>query len=117
MDIYNFDHEFRMILWDVIQVIEINIKSVYTYCFTQKYGPLGYLDPELFTDIIMHQTIINKVRQQKEQRYSHEAFIKHYVDDLQENLPLWAAIDLFTISDISKLYSISGDDIKMVVAN
>lgn len=116
MDIYNFDHEFRMLLWDVIQVIEINIKSVYTYFFTQKYGPLGYLNPELFLDETMHSTIISKVMQQKQQRYSHEAFIKHHVDDLDEELPLWAAIDLFTISDISKLYTISDEDIKTEVA-
>ena len=117
MDIYNFDHEFRMLLWNVIQIIEITVKTVYTYYFTMQYSPVDYLDPSKFTDPETHKIIIDKVSQQKEKRKSHEAFIQHYVNDLNEELPLWAAVDLFTISDISKLYSISENNLKIKVAN
>lgn len=116
MDIYNFDHEFRMLLWNVIQIIEITVKSVYTYYFTKDNDPLDYLDPAKFTDSEAHKVIIDKVMQQKEQRKSHEAFIQHHMDDLKEELTLWAAVDLFTISDISKLYSISSEEVKKTVA-
>ena len=46
----------------------------------------------------------------------HEAYLKHFVNDLHQDIPLWAYVDLFTISDISFLYSISEQSIKDAVA-
>lgn len=46
-----------------------------------------------------------------------EAYLKHFVNELQQDIPLWAYIDLFTISDISFLYSISEQPIKDAVAH
>ncbi|MBR6337520.1 MAG: Abi family protein [Ruminococcus sp.] len=117
IDIYNFDHEFRMLLWNTIQIIEITVKSIYAYYFTMKNSPTDYLDSSKFTDEVIHKSIIDKVMDQKDKRKSHEAFIQHYVNDLNEDMPLWVAVDLFTFSDISKLYSISKGDLKKDVAS
>ena len=46
----------------------------------------------------------------------HEAYLKHYVEELKEDIPLWAYIDLFTISDVSFMYKISEKDVKDAVA-
>ncbi len=117
IDIYNFDHEFRHILLKYIEMIEIKFKSAYVYEFTKEYGPTGYLDVSHFTDSKRHTAILQKAEAQKEKRLPNEAFLKHYVEELKENLPLWAYIDLLTISDISFLYSISDHKIKTAVAN
>ncbi len=53
---------------------------------------------------------------QKSQRLPHEAYLKHFVNDLQQDIPLWAYVDLLTISDISFLYAISEQPIKAAVA-
>lgn len=116
VDIYNFDHELRHIILQYLEVIEVQMKSVYAYEFTKVHGPTGYLDKTFFTNKNKPKEIIDKANQQKTQRLPHEAYLKHFVNDLQQDIPLWAFVDLFTISDISFIYSISEQPIKDAVA-
>lgn len=117
VDIYSFDHELRHIILQYIEIIEVQMKSVYAYEFTKVHGPTGYLDDSFFTNKDKHKEIINKAEQQKKQRLPHEAYLKHFVNDLKQDIPLWAYVDLLTISDISFLYSISEQSIKEEVAH
>ena len=117
VDIYNFDHELRHIILKYLEVIEVHVKSVYVYEFTRVHGPTGYLDDAFFTNKDKHKEILDKANQQKNQRLPHEAYLKHFVNDLRQDIPLWAFVDLFTISDISFLYSISEQAIKDAVAH
>lgn len=116
IDIYNFDHDLRHLLLKYIEIIEVKIKSIYTYEFTKKYGPTGYLNSQLFTNPARYSEIISRTTEQKKLRLSHEAYLKHFVVDLQQDVPLWAYIDLFTIANISFFYSISDPIIKKIVA-
>lgn len=116
VDIYSFDQEFRHILLLYIETIEVQMKSVYAYEFSNVHGPLGYLDRQNFINPARHQEILAKANQQKKQRLPHEAYLKHFIKDLKEEVPLWAYVDLLTISDISFLYSISEQPIKDAVA-
>lgn len=117
VDIYCFDHEFKHIILQYLEVIEVQMKSIYTYEFTKIHGPAGYLDHSFFTNQTKHKEIITKAEQQKIQRLPHEAYLKHFVNELHQDIPLWAYVDLFTISDISFLYSISEQPIKDAVAH
>ena len=116
-DIYNFDHEFRHIILHHIETIEVQIKSIYAYEFTKVYGPLGYLDAANFSNQAKHKEIVDKANQQKRQRLAHEAYLKHFINDLHQEIPLWAYVDLLTISDISFLYSISECPLKETIAH
>lgn len=117
VDIYKFDHELRHILLKYIEEIEVTVKSVYAYEFTKVYGGTGYLDPNNFTNADRHKNIMEKAEQQMNARLPHEAYLKHFVEDLKEEIPLWAYVDLLTISDISFLYSISDHPIKTAVSS
>lgn len=92
------------------------MKSVYAYEFTKAHGPVGYLNASFFTNKVRHEEIIKKAELQKSQRLPHEAYLKHFVNDLRQDIPLWAYVDLLTISDISILYAISEQPIKDAVA-
>ena len=116
VDIYCFDQELRHILLRYIETIEIRIKSVYAYEFTQRHGPLGYLDPKFFTDEDTYRKIMNKVNKLKERRLPQEPYLKHFIEDLQQDIPFWAYVDLFTIYDISFMFSISDHIIQEAVA-
>lgn len=59
---------------------------------------------------------MSKVEKQVKKRKSHEAFLKHFIDENHEPIPFWALIDLFTISDISQLYDISSQALKFNIA-
>ena len=117
VDIYEFDHKLRHILMKYIEIIEVTVKSIYSYEFTKIHSATGYLNPAFFTNRKRHAEILAKVNQQKETRLPHEAYLKHFVNELHQDIPLWAYIDLFTISDISFFYSISENHIKKSVAD
>lgn len=117
VDIYEFDHNLRHILLKYIELIEVTVKSVYSYEFTKAYGATGHLNSANFTDVARHTQIMQKAEEQKQSRLPHEAYLKHFVNDLKQDVPLWAFVDLLTISDISFLYKISPSPVKMAVAN
>ena len=116
IDIYEFDHELRHILLKYIEIIEVTVKSIYAYEFSKRYGPTEYLNNAHFTNSKKHQEIIQKAEEQKRARLPHEPYLKHFVEDLHEDVPLWAYVDLLTISDISFMYSISEQQLKLDIA-
>ncbi len=116
IDIYDFDHELRHILLKYIEIIEVTFKSIYAYEFTSVHGATGYLDSSFFSNAVRHSEIMLKSEAQKKTRLPHEAYLKHFVGDLNQDVPLWAYVDLLTIADISFLYSISEEKIKKSVA-
>lgn len=117
VDIYRFDHELRHVLLKYIEQIEVRIKSIYAYEFARMYGSLEYMNSSHFTDPLEYVGIMAKANDQKTRSLQHEAFVQHYVIDLQEDMPIWAYIELFTLGDISKLYHISLPELKTVIAN
>lgn len=117
IDIYSFDHELRHVLMRFIEMIEVAFKSVYAYEFAKIHGSLGYLDESKFTDSAQYKKTMSKAIEQRDNRHPHEAYLKHFMDELKQDIPLWAFVDLFTISDISFLYSITEIPIKKAIAN
>ena len=115
MDIYAFDHEMRHLLLKHIEIIEVKMKSVYAYEFAQMYGCLGYRDESLFTNADQHGRVLGKAEDQRRSRLRHEPYLKHF-EELGQDLPIWAYVDLLTIADISFLYKISRDDLRKAVA-
>ena len=99
-----------------IEKIEIKLKSIYAYEFAKEFGPNAYIDSGLFIDNLKYDKIIEKVEEQKKRRLPHEPYLKHFVEELDTVLPIWAYIDLFSIHDVSTLYSISADCLKNKVA-
>mgnify|MGYP002452436279 CR=1 FL=1 len=116
IDIYEFDRSLRQILLKYIELIEVSFKSIYSYEFTRVCGPTGYLDINNFTDTKTYNEIMVKAEEQKRTRLPHEAYLKHYITELHEDIPLWAFVDLLTISNISRLYKISRADVKKTIA-
>lgn len=117
IDIYSFDYELRHILLKYLEIIEVRFKSVYAYEFTKLKNPIAYLDVSNFTKADVHRRILKKAEEQKNKRLPHEAYLKHFIEELKQPLPLWAYVDLLTIADISFLYSISEINIQIMVAD
>lgn len=116
IDIYNFDRELRTILFNYIEIFEVNFKSVYAYKFSELYGPFGYLESKNFMYSTDYFELVNKIFIQIKRNTKNELYLQHFINDLKENIPFWALVDLLTISDISKLYVISPDNLKKSVA-
>lgn len=58
---------------------------------------------------------MKKAEVQKNSRLPHEPYLKHFVNELHQEIPLWAFVDLLTMADISFLYKISPRETKEAV--
>ena len=113
--IYYFDQELRSLILYALLEIEINIKSIYSHLFASKFGPLGYLDKNNFCNDDIYQDVIDKVNKLVKVNTKNELYLQHF-DNIKEDIPIWAYIESFTLSDLSKIYSISNNDLQKKIA-
>lgn len=118
LDIYVMDREMRNLLLRYLDIIETACKSVWAYEIAKTFGSVGHRDAANFNDAKRHSELIAQADDQAAKRCNHELFIKHFLTDLQQDIPVWAYVELLTFSDISKFYAISlPDTIKLVAAD
>lgn len=91
-------------------------KSIYAYEFARAYGPVGYLDECNFTDATTYHKILVKSEELMHKRLPNEPYLQHFREELNEDILIWAYVDLFTMSDISQLYRISSPVLKRDIA-
>lgn len=115
-DIYHFDSQLRNKVLALISEIEINVRSIYAYRFAERYGPYAYLDDSHFTNKETYADVIKKVESQKDNVKSFELCVQHFIETNQA-FPFWAYIELFTLGNLSHLYSISELELKKIVAD
>jgi len=117
LDLYLFDRELRLLVFDSIERIEIAIRSQMINTLAHKYNDSHWQDnAALFvppytnprtgytTDIFSDtQSIIKKHLDAKHP----EVFVKHYKTEYNDpqNPPSWMSIELLTIGELSRLYS------------
>lgn len=116
IDIYKFDHELRHIILKYLEIIEVYFKSVYAHEFSSVHSAIGYLDEHNFTNAATHQRLLTKAQEQQDKRLPHESYLKHFIEELNQPLPLWAYVDLLTIADISFFYTITEPKIQNTIA-
>ena len=104
--IYEFDRKLSTFLYGIIQKIEVFIKTQIAYYHSNTYGALGYLnsenvDPKMITN---HLSLISKFY--REVQINKELpFVKHHIECYNGKFPLWVAIELFTLGNVSQFYS------------
>lgn len=117
LDLYLFDRELRLLVFDAIERIEIAIRAQMIYSLAHTYSDSHWQDNiSLFkpiftnprngfvTDIFSDtQKIIKKHIDAKHP----EVFIKHYKStyNAQSNPPSWMSLELLTIGELSRLYT------------
>lgn len=119
--IYEFDQKLSVLLYSVIQEIEVFIKTQIAYYHANVYKPLGYLDSNNFKENMAdkHKELINilKITIEKESKKKNP-FVNHHIKNYDGKFPLWVAIELFSIGNISKFYAqMKTDNQKLVVDN
>ncbi len=134
--IYEVDHELRILLLDIIEGVEILVRSRLAYCFALKHGPFSWTRSDLFPnfnslyndfgrwiDKLAEQT--RRSREQKTNEDTVVHFFKKYGDE-HKDLPVWILVEIMdfgaTLSffrgvdiDIRKEVSMSIDQPEEVV--
>lgn len=115
LDLYLFDRELRLIIFDVIERIEVAIRAQIIYQLAHKYGSHWqdnsaifnppYTTPTGYTVDIFGET--QKIIKDSCSAKHPEVFIKHYKNNYTspDNPPSWMSIELLTIGQLSRLYT------------
>lgn len=101
---YEFDSEIRALLFSTIEHVEFYLRTQFSYYFTMKYGSLGYLKEDNFSEKHNHEKFINKLNEYIEKNQK-SPIVKHHKEKYDGKYPLWVIIEYFSISSISYFYA------------
>ena len=113
--LYLFNAKFRHLIFPEIEKVEINFRCRIANYFCCKYGVLGYLDETNFQDPMYHQKFLEDIRAEIN-RNSKSPFVRNFQKNYEGGeLPLYAAIELFSFGTLSKFYrNMKGEDKKAI---
>lgn len=115
LNLYLFDRELRVLVFDAIERIEIALKAQMIYQLAHKYGAHWQDNASVFNPASLHQKTRNTIDIYTDTQniiFRHcnanhpEVFIKHYKNtyNIPVNPPSWMSIELLTIGELSRLY-------------
>ena len=103
-NIYNFDKELRILLFSIIEDIEIFLRTQFAYFHAHKYGCTAYLDGNFFSK--KHNSQKFKDLIQKEiNNNKNVLFVKHHKEKYNGVFPIWVITELFTFGMLSYFYA------------
>lgn len=103
--IYEFDRKLRHLLSDVLDQIEISIRTSIAYVMSNLFGSLFYLCSDFFVNGTEHSGLLNTTNQNiNDARNTKEPFVLHHDDVNGGLLPIWAAVELMTFTTISRFF-------------
>lgn len=116
--ILKFDMKLRNILMYPMELIERTLKSNVAYYFSQNYpyGNISYRDPENFSKKEIHKKLIALIDQGIENNKETD-FIKHHIIKYNKDFPIWVVVEIFTLGNLEKFYSILNKQTKRDIAD
>ena len=103
--IYNFDKELRLLLFDVIEIIEIVFRTKLIYHLSLELSPWWFEDPNNFKNPVAHSNTlisIDRELQQTKENFIKRHYLKYHTDSRRP--PAWKTIEIASFGTISKLY-------------
>lgn len=112
---YLFDSHLRTILIQGCQSVEVELKAAMSMEIAQKHGPiLSAISFKRDTDFEKFQERFDDAR--KKGILRKERYVKHYIQKYDGEFPIWVDVELLTMGNASKLFSLLSDDIKKQIA-
>jgi len=103
--IYNFDAELRILLFDVIEKIEISLRTKLIYHLSHEIGPWWFQDISIFLNTPALVKTLDNIREEVER--SKDVYIKEHKKKYkldQRFPPAWKTLELTSFGSLSKLY-------------
>ena len=104
LNLYLFDREMRLIVFDVIERLEIAFRTQITYQCSHRYDAWWYENASHFKDDRSFSKNLSKI--EDEISRSNETFIKHYNEKYTspELPPAWMTFEVISMGLLSKVY-------------
>ena len=111
--LYNFDRELRLLIFDVIEKIEISLRAKLIYHLSHEFDPWWFQNTSLF--INTSELVQTLASMDEEVVRSKDAFIKEHKKKHKDDLrfpPAWKTLELTSFGSLSKLYGNLKNNIK-----
>ena len=103
--LYNFDRELRILLFDVIEKIEISLRTKLIYYLSHEFDPWWFQNPAIFQDTGALIGTLASIKEEVER--SKDTFIREHKRKYRDDLrfpPAWKTLELTSFGSLSKLY-------------
>lgn len=115
--LYLFNAKFRHLIFPEIEKVEINFRCRIANYFCCKYGVLGYKDKENFQVCEYHQKFLDDIEAEIS-RNKKSPFVRNFQQNYEGGeLPLYAAVELFSFGTLSKFYRNMKSEDKKAIAS
>lgn len=101
--IYEFDSRLRGLIFLIIEDIEISIRTKLAYFAAHKYGALGYLSENMFSNKHNAAKFEEKVRMCIAENET-TLVVKHHKTNYGGQFPIWIIIEFFSVGMLSYFY-------------
>lgn len=103
--LYNFDRELRLLLFGVIERIEIGFRTKLIYEMSHEKSPWWFEDAAYFKSVVGHTETLLAI--DRELKQTKEVFIKEHdrkYDTDTRRPPAWKTLEIASFGNMSKLY-------------
>lgn len=107
VSLYNFDAELRILLFDVIEKIEISLRTKLTYLLSHEFDPWWFCKSDLFNDSMQFSRTLAKIEEEITRARSKDVTIKSHFKKHKDDLrfpPSWKSLEQVSFGNLSKLY-------------
>lgn len=119
--LFQFDRNLRNILFKNLLIVENNLKSIFSYKLSKKYGikEKEYLKPTNFSQDIKKirqvNDVLNKIKRQIKTNGRQHSATLHYLSNYGY-VPLWILVKLLSFGMINEFYSILKPEDKLSIS-
>ncbi len=102
---YNFDRRLRMLVLDVIERIEVAVRTRLIYHFAHTHGPFGHLEPNNVPGLKKISEFLEWRRKlvEETEQARNEQFVRHFATkygDTHRELPIWVLCELMSFGSL-----------------
>lgn len=118
IQLYRFDREFRVFLFDYIERLEINFRTQLIYHLSLAHGAFWYENSSLFKKSVLHTSHLFNI--DKEVDRAREVFKDHFINKYtsSQRMPVWMAFEMTSFGTLSKVFeNLKGTPAKIDIAN
>ncbi|MDE6721284.1 MAG: Abi family protein [Bacteroidaceae bacterium] len=107
--LYKFDAELKILVFSVIQRLEIAMRAKVILYFSMKFGPFWFMDESLADKPVQFEQNLDRLRTELSRSY--EDFIKEHFRryDEPDMPPAWKTLEVASFGTLSKLYRNASD--------
>lgn len=105
--LYNFDAELRLLLFDVIEKIEISLRTKLIYQLSHEIDPWWFANSSIFIDTLQFTRTLAKIEEEITRARSKDITIKNHFQKHKDDLrfpPSWKSLEQVSFGNLSKLY-------------